>query len=120
MGIDIAPHALTQCLFRVITGLGGPRPAASAVRGRTDLQNKKADVAARRSVLGGMLGVTQPPQPPAIWSSTSMERCVVPRCLWPASSMIALDEVPPRASLVMKPRRLLGVFVLMVMRPALW
>ena len=33
----------------------------SAVRGRADLQTKKADIAARRSALGGMLGVTQPP-----------------------------------------------------------
>jgi hypothetical protein len=34
--------------------------------------------------------------------------------------MMTLDEMLLWASLVIKPRRLLGVFVSMVMRPALW
>ena len=55
-----------------------------------------------------------------ISSLTSMYRCVVLRCLCPASSIMTLDEMPLWASLVIKPRRLLGVFVLMVMQPALW
>ena len=40
-----------------------------------------------------------------ISSLTSMYRWVVPRCLWPASSMITLAEMPEWASLVMKERR---------------
>ncbi len=49
-----------------------------------------------------------------------MYRYVALTCLCPASFMITLDEMPLWASLVIKPRRLLGIFVLMVMRPALW
>ncbi len=51
-----------QCLLWVITGPGRPCPAASAVRGRADLHAEKADVAARRSPLGGRAVV------PATWS----------------------------------------------------
>ena len=56
-----------QCPLRVITGPGRPRPAASVVRGRADLQVKKADVAARRSALGGRaVGPATWPEPPLI------------------------------------------------------
>ncbi len=54
----------------VITGLGGPRPAASAVRGKADLQAKKADIAARRSAFRGKaVGPAAWPEQPLVANS---------------------------------------------------